>query len=65
METVTYRRQRVFDPLLRLLHWFNALAIVLLFATELGAEALEKGPMPAPSATTPGPAWPTWGFTRY
>ena len=43
METVTYRRQRVFDPLLRLLHWFNALAIVLLFATELGAEALDKG----------------------
>ena len=30
METVTYRRQRVFDPLLRLLHWFNALAIVLV-----------------------------------
>ena len=45
MEVMHYRRERVFDPLLRLLHWFNALAIVFLLATELAAESLEKGPV--------------------
>jgi len=35
---------RVFDPLLRLLHWVIALSIVALIATSQLAEALEDGP---------------------
>jgi cytochrome b len=35
---------RVFDPLLRLLHWVIALAIVALIATSQLAEAFEHGP---------------------
>lgn len=36
--------RRVFDPLLRLLHWTLALSIVLLIATSQLAEAFEEGP---------------------
>lgn len=36
--------QRVFDPLLRILHWTLALSIVALVATSQLAEAFEHGP---------------------
>lgn len=36
--------RRVFDPLLRLLHWTLALSIILLIATSQLAEAFEEGP---------------------
>lgn len=38
------RPQRVFDPLLRILHWTIALSIVALVATSQLAEAFEHGP---------------------
>ncbi len=41
--TVTHP-QRVFDPLLRVLHWTIALSIVLLIATSQLAEGFEHGP---------------------
>lgn len=40
----SYRPQRVFDPLLRILHWTIALSIVALVATSQLAEAFEHGP---------------------
>lgn len=39
-----YSRQRVYDPLLRVLHWTIALSVVALIATSQLAEAFEHGP---------------------
>jgi cytochrome b len=39
--------QHVFDPLLRLMHWWNALAIIGLAATSQIAEVFEHGPYEA------------------
>ena len=44
MAHTTSRPQRVFDPLLRTLHWTLALSIVALVATSQLAEAFEHGP---------------------
>ncbi len=43
METLTYRRQKVYDPILRLIHLWNGLAIVFLMATIWLSELFEKG----------------------
>jgi cytochrome b len=43
METLRMERQKVFDPVLRIIHWFNGLAIVLLLATAYASELFEKG----------------------
>ena len=43
-ETLTLERIKVYDPLLRLLHWWNAVAIVMLAASGQIAEFLEHGP---------------------
>lgn len=43
-ETLHLERRRVYDPLVRLLHWWNALAIVMLAATSQIAEWMEDGP---------------------
>lgn len=44
METMALERRKVYDPVLRLIHVVNALAIVFLAATGWSAEAFEKGP---------------------
>lgn len=44
METINLERRKVYDPVLRLIHIVNALAIVFLAATGWSAEAFEKGP---------------------
>lgn len=44
MPTTTYPASRVFDPLLRLLHWGLALTIIALIATSQLAESFEDGP---------------------
>lgn len=44
MKPDTSHPQRVFDPLLRILHWTLALSIVALVATSQLAEAFEHGP---------------------
>ncbi len=38
-----YERRRVYDPLLRLMHAWNALAIITLLATGWGSELFEHG----------------------
>jgi len=43
METLTYRRQKVYDPVLRLIHLWNALSILFLMATIWFSELFEKG----------------------
>lgn len=43
METITYRRQKVYDPILRLIHLWNGLAILFLMATIWLSELFEKG----------------------
>lgn len=43
METITYRRQKVYDPVLRLLHLWNGLAILFLMTTIWLSELFEKG----------------------
>jgi cytochrome b len=43
METITYRRQKVYDPVLRLIHLWNALSILFLMATIWFSELFEKG----------------------
>lgn len=47
MTAVALVRERVYDPLLRLIHAWNAVAIVALMATGFGAELLEDGPYEA------------------
>lgn len=44
METPAVERRKVYDPILRLIHWWNAAAVVLLLASGWLAEALEHGP---------------------
>lgn len=43
METFTYRRQKVYDPVLRLIHLWNGLAILFLIVTVLLSDLFEKG----------------------
>lgn len=43
METLTYRRQKVYDPALRLIHLWNGLAILFLMATIWLSDLFEKG----------------------
>jgi cytochrome b len=43
MTAVILERRRVYDPLLRLMHAWNALAIVTLLATGWGSELFEHG----------------------
>lgn len=43
METLTYRRNKVYDPILRLIHAWNGLAILFLIATVMLSELFEKG----------------------
>lgn len=45
MHGPTYERRYVFDGLLRFIHWWNALTILLLIATALISEAFEHGPL--------------------
>lgn len=47
MNTATLIRQRVYDPLLRLIHAWNATAVIALITTGFGAELLEHGPFEA------------------
>ena len=43
METITYSRQKVYDPILRVIHFWNGLAILFLMATIWLSELFEKG----------------------
>lgn len=43
METLQLERKKVYDPFLRILHWWNGLSIVLLLGTAYAAELFEKG----------------------
>jgi Ni/Fe-hydrogenase 1 B-type cytochrome subunit len=43
METLTYRRHKVYDPALRLIHLWNGLAILFLMATIWLSDLFEKG----------------------
>ncbi|HOY70870.1 MAG TPA: cytochrome b/b6 domain-containing protein [Methylotenera sp.] len=43
MQTVTYHRQKVYDPVLRVIHLWNGLAIVFLMVTIWLSELFEKG----------------------
>ncbi len=43
METLSYRRQKVYDPVLRLIHMWNGLVILFLMATIWLSELFEKG----------------------
>lgn len=39
-----WERRRVYDPALRFIHWWNALAVVALLATAWSSELFERGP---------------------
>lgn len=43
METITYHRQKVYDPILRIIHLWNGLAIVFLMVTIWLSGLFEKG----------------------
>ncbi len=43
METLTYRRQKVYDPVLRTIHAWNGLAILSLMVTVWLSELFDKG----------------------
>jgi len=43
METLTYRRQKVYDPALRIIHLWNGLAILFLMTTIWLSDLFEKG----------------------
>ncbi len=43
METLIYRRQKVYDPMLRIIHAWNGLAILLLILTVSLADLVDKG----------------------
>jgi cytochrome b len=43
METLLYRRQKVYDPALRLIHLWNGLAILFLMTTIWLSDLFEKG----------------------
>lgn len=42
-QTLTYRRQKVYDPILRIIHACNGLAILFLMATVWLSELFERG----------------------
>ncbi len=44
MDTVTYRRSKAYDPVLRLIHWTLVVVILCLFGTELSEDLFAKGP---------------------
>ena len=43
METITYQREKVYDPVLRLIHLWNGLAILFLMTTIWLSDLFEKG----------------------
>ena len=43
METITYRRKKVYDPALRIIHLWNGLAILFLMTTIWLSDLFEKG----------------------
>lgn len=43
METLNYRRQKVYDPVLRIIHAWNGFSILFLMATVWLSELFEKG----------------------
>lgn len=43
METITFQRQKVYDPVLRLIHLWNGLAILFLMTTVWLSDLFEKG----------------------
>ena len=43
MEKITYRRQKVYDPALRLIHLWNGLAILFLMVTIWISDLFDKG----------------------
>jgi cytochrome b len=43
METITYQRQKVYDPALRLIHLWNGLAILFLMTTIWLSDLFDKG----------------------
>jgi len=43
MQTLTYRRQKVYDPILRIIHAWNGLIILFLMATVWLSELFERG----------------------
>lgn len=43
METLTYRRDKIYDPVLRLIHAWNGLSILVLMATVWLSDLFEKG----------------------
>ena len=43
METITYQRKKVYDPVLRLIHLWNGLAILFLMTTIWLSDLFEKG----------------------
>lgn len=44
MNDASWDRRKVYDPALRLMHWWNALAIVALLATAWSSDLFEHGP---------------------
>lgn len=45
MQAPSFERRYVYDGLLRFIHWWNALTILLLIASALVSEAFEHGPL--------------------
>lgn len=43
MNETVWERRRVYDPVLRVIHWWNALALAALLATGWSAELVEHG----------------------
>lgn len=43
METITYQRKKVYDPILRLIHLWNGLSILFLMTTIWISDLFEKG----------------------
>ncbi len=43
METITYHRQKIYDPVLRLLHLWNGLAILFMMITIWVSDLFDKG----------------------
>lgn len=43
MQTLTYRRQQVYDPILRIIHAWNGLSILFLMTTVWLSELFERG----------------------
>lgn len=45
METGSLEPRRVYDPALRIIHWWNAAAVVALLATAWSSDLFERGPL--------------------